>query len=519
MNCPPRLSLIPRPESVAVTGGVVLLGPATRIGRADGLAFEAEYLAKSLRAATEAPVPVTTEGGEIRLAVDDVRADLGEEGYELVVAPEGVALTAATAAGVFHGAQTLRQLLPEDTAMGAAPPAEGWPVPCVRIVDRPRYRWRGFMMDSGRCFMPMDFLKRYLDLAAYLKINLFHWHFIEDQGWRPEIKRYPRLTEVGAAWRPEPRRQGFYTQDDMREIVAYAAQRHIAVLPEVEVPGHSLAAMLSYPELCCTGEPRQNEGHQKDLYCAGSEASFEFLENVFTELLDIFPFPWFHIGGDEAPKDRWKACPKCQARMKAEGLENEAQLQGYFCKRIAAFLAERGRRIIGWEEILDGKDELPKDAIVQWWRRRPPFGDRYALAAARAGFEVFASPNNWTYTVFPVNPRGNFHVNRTMDLSEAYAADYTPADLTPEEQARVIGGEMCMWMDQPGLDEVDEYMFPRGLAMAEALWSPREGKDFADFHARVKDHFARLDALGVRYGPAFRVAGSRREAKAERGEA
>jgi hexosaminidase len=514
-----KISLIPQPFSVEPASGVFRLGARTDITHAASkeLCFAANELAEALRPLTGLPLPVNENcdavGGSIHLASGSIDSNFGAQGYALDITQDGILLQAQTGQGVFHGIQTIRQLIPEAAAIGAHIPKDGWPIPCVRIIDQPRYEWRGLMLDSGRCFMPVPVIKRYLDIAAYLKLNLFHWHLIEDQGWRAEIKAYPKLTEVGAFWHPEQHRHGFYTQNDMAEVVAYAAERHITVMPEVEIPGHTLAAMFAYPDLCCTGQPVENAGHQKDLYCAGNEGVYEFIETVIAELCAIFPGPFFHIGGDEAPKDRWKECPKCQASIKAEGLKDEDELQGYMTGRVAAMLAARGKRIMGWEEILDGKDQLPPDAIVQWWRRRPPHSNAYALAAARAGFDVFSSPNNWAYTIWPVNPTGRFHMNRTTDLTEAYEADFTPKELSASEQAHFLGGEICMWMDDRELHHIDNRLFPRALALAEALWSPLAVRDFEGFHARVKDHYSRLDALGIGYGPAFRVSENKAEAK------
>ncbi len=405
----------------------------------------------------------------------------GPEGsYRLEVGPVAVRLQAPDTAGLFWGLQTLRQLRRGDTIPG-----------CV-IEDEPRFPWRGQLLDVGRHFLSVDQVKKTIDLLAYHKMNVLHWHLVEDQGWRMEVKRYPRLTEVGA-WReaganaPWPGRHGgFYTQEEIREVVAYAAERHVTVVPEIEMPGHCQAALASYPELSCTGAVGavgNRWGVVRDVYCAGSEEVFEFLTGVLEETLAMFPSEFIHIGGDECPKDRWKACPKCQARIKSEGLKDENELQSWFIKRIDAWLTERGRRLVGWDEILEGG--LAKGATVQSWR-----GMNGALIAARAGHDVVSSPTSHCYLDYD-------HV--AIPLAKTYSFDPVPPELTREEGAHVLGLEGNVWGEWTPTDRVEQQTWPRLCAVAEIGWSRKDARDETDFLGRMKTHYGRLDALGVRY--------------------
>ena len=337
----------------------------------------AGFIAHPLRVASGLPLPIRDAEDEedvgdsdILFAMGQSEPALGQEGYALDVTPDNIMLIASHPAGLFRGAQTLRQLLPPEIEAGRPAPDAKWSIPCLRIDDQPRFTWRGYMLDCARHFMSTDTIKRTLDIIAQLKLNVFHWGLTNDQGWRIAIDRYPKLTEVGAVHEDDPTRHGFYSKDDIREIVAYAGERHIMVVPEINMPGHSFAAMLAYPELSCTKAPERNKGHQRDLYCAGRESVYEFIENVLDEIVELFPAPFVHIGGDEAPKDRWKECPLCQEVMQREGLKDEEELQGYFTSRVGTMLAARKRRLIGWEEIIEGADNLPGDAVVHWWRHR-----------------------------------------------------------------------------------------------------------------------------------------------------
>jgi hexosaminidase len=479
------LALIPSPASVARGRGTFLIGPTTTVGATtlDRRARDAARLAASL---LRIGVDTTTAA---RIVFDLRHDTAAAEAYELRVTPAGVHITAGGHAGLIWGLQTLRQLLPTgfDSATGA--PQGGWRVPAVTIRDRPRFGWRGAMLDVGRHFFPIADVKRFIDLLSRYKLNVFHWHLTEDQGWRLQIRRWPRLTEVGA-WRTEEdgsRYGGFYTQDEVREVVAYAAERGVMVVPEIELPGHASAAIASYPWLGCTGEPLaipNGWGVFSDVLCP-RDTTFAFLESVLDEVVALFPSPWIHIGGDEVPKDRWRACADCQALMRREGLASEEELQSWFIRRVGAMLAARGRRLIGWDEITEGG--LPPGATVQVWR-----DTAFVRQVVRAGQDVIASPTSHAY------------INRSpgeLPLATVYGFDPVPAGLTDVERSRVLGSEVTLWSEHITPANLDLQAFPRIIAFAEALWSTGP-RDLAEFRARLDgDHRARLAALGVAMGP------------------
>lgn len=488
-------AVIPRPAELMSAGGTWRVPSAVPIRYAPHepqIRFLAEALAKELAAASP-QVGAAAEGdaldGKLLIRVGADAADLGPEGYTLLVANHGVLLTARTPAGAFYGVQTLRQLLSR-TAEGAVE------IQRAHVQDQPRYRWRGLLLDCCRHYMDKEFVKRYIDLLAYHKLNTLHWHLTEDQGWRVEIKQYPRLTEIGA-WRGAgaERRGGFYSQDDIREIVAYAARRHVTIVPEIEAPGHCQAALAAYPELSCSGGPFEVStrwGVHKDVYCAGNERVFEFLENVLAEVVELFPSEYIHVGGDECPKERWQACEKCQARIRSEGLKDEDELQSYFIRRLEKLLNARGRRLIGWDEILEGG--LAPRATVQSWR-----GMNGAIAAARAGHDVICSPTQHCYLDYPQAPTEDNHGwMKLTTLEQAYAFEPTPPELDAAQARHVLGIEACMWTEHAPQERVDWQVFPRLCALAEAAWSPKK-RDWPDFQRRMQAHDARLDALGVRY--------------------
>ncbi|MFN3684758.1 MAG: beta-N-acetylhexosaminidase, partial [Fimbriimonadaceae bacterium] len=354
-------NIIPKPESAEPAAGTFELNRQTPwfadSREASGVASVA---VRMLEPAMGGRMPVLRgkpragDPPSVWLSTKTADPSLGEEGYELVVEPRGVSIRAPRPAGLFYGVQTLRQMLPPE-AFGDRPVADGFLVRCGRVVDRPRFRWRGYLLDVGRHFRTVEYVKRTIDRLASLKMNVLHWHLTEDQGWRLEIRRYPKLTEIGA-WRDQGglRYGGFYTQREVREVVRYAAERHVTVVPEIEMPGHCVAALAAYPELSCTGGPFQvanRWGVFEDVYCAGNDETLEFLKRVLDEVLGLFPSTFIHIGGDEVPKTRWRACAKCQERMRREGLRDEHELQSWFIRQIDRYLASKGRRLVGWDEI------------------------------------------------------------------------------------------------------------------------------------------------------------------------
>ncbi|HUT23881.1 MAG TPA: beta-N-acetylhexosaminidase [Sumerlaeia bacterium] len=496
----PQISIIPSPTRIKKLRHLFRIGPETRVLAESGseeVAAIASEFAEKLRTTTCYPVPLGQSAerlpaeNSILLTTVGGQKSTGREGYEIVVRDDWVLVRAPEPRGVFLGAQTLRQLLPPEVESPRKVENVEWKIPGVWILDQPRYPCRGLLIDCARHFMTKEFLKRYIDLLACHKLNRLHLHLTDDQGWRIEIKKRPKLTEVGA-WRGkgDEKYGGFYTQDDIREIVAYAESRYVVVIPEIEMPGHARGALASYPEISCTGGPFEvatTWGVFEDVFCAGNDETFEFLEDVLDEVMELFPSSYIHIGGDECPKKRWQACEKCQARMQAEGLKDERELQSYFVKRISKILESRGRRLIGWDEILEGG--LAPGATVQSWR-----GVQGGVAAARAGHDVIMSPTSHCYFDYGLD---------AIDLRKVFFFEPTPPELTPEEAKHILGGQANMWTEYAPQETIDGKVFPRLLGLAETLWSPAEGKDFDEFHERVKAHCKRLDFLGVRYGAAF----------------
>jgi hexosaminidase len=421
------------------------------------------------------------------LSIDENLIGHGAEAYRLAVSRERVIMDGASPAGLMRAAATFLQMVPVQGKKCSDP--EEIHVHCAEILDYPRFPWRGMNLDCSRHFMTVDFVKRYINLLALYKMNILHWHLTDDQGWRPEIKRYSRLSSVGA-WRRGSDGSaygGFYTREDMEDIISYASGRSIEIVPEIDLPGHCAAALASYPELSCSGSGREVEcswGIFQDVYCAGKEEAFTFLENVFDEIMDVFPGRHVHIGGDECVKDRWRSCPLCQERMRREGLRKETELQGWFMKRIAAMMKRRGRTVIGWDEILECG--APGGALVQSWR-----GSSGATEAARAALGTIVSPFEFTYFDYPVS--------RTS-LEKVYSFDPVPSGLEQEYHKFILGTEACMWTERAPQDEVDDRMFPRLLALAETAWSPPERRDFPWFRKRVRAHYPRLEMMGVSYG-------------------
>ena len=432
----------------------------------------------------------------LRLAPDGGQA----ESYRLTVTAGSIHLAAGTEAGLFRGMQTLRQLL-------AIP---GGRIPALRIEDAPRFPWRGAHLDVARHFFPVEFVKRYIDLLSRYKLNTFHWHLTDDQGWRIEIRKYPLLTEVGA-WRKETmvgknfdpyvgdgiRYGGFYTQDQIREVVAYAAARHITVVPEIEMPGHAQAAIAAYPQLACTPGPFEvwtMWGVDEDILCPHEE-TFTFLESVLTEVMELFPGRWIHIGGDEAPKKRWKESPVARAVIRREGLKDEHELQSWFVQRIERFLSSKGRRLIGWDEILEGG--LAPGATVMSWR-----GVDGGIAAAKAGHDVIMSPGSHLYFDHAEGPAElePLSIGGNTPLDRVYAFEPIPPQLQGPERDHVLGAQANMWSEYLRTPaDVEFKLFPRLFALAEVAWSPAESRDWMSFTRRLPAAFAALDRLGVNY--------------------
>jgi len=520
--------VIPAPRHVTDYGANFYeLGPGTKLAAGEGTERTERWLRGVLGAATGLPLNpgVGEDDDVIRVYIHSmVTRDLGAEGYRLAVTPKGVHLVGGGAAGLFWGAQTLRQLLGPDAFRRAPLPGREWRLPVIHIQDSPRFRWRGLMLDVSRHFMPKDGVLRHLDLLAAHKLNVFHFHLTDDQGWRVQIKRYPKLTEVGSwrartkfghraspLWEEKPH-GGFYTQDDIREIVAYAAERHISVVPEIDIPGHSQAAIAAYPELGNTDvidttslSVWDNWGVSKNVL-APTDNTLRFYEGVFEELLDLFPadagpFSEFvHIGGDECAKDQWRQSPTAQARIKELGLADEDELQSWFVRHFDNWLSARGRRLIGWDEILEGG--LADGAAVSSWR-----GYQGGVTAARAGHDVVMCPEQQVYLDHrqAAGEDEPMPIGYVRTLEDVYRFEPVPPQLTEAEARHVLGTQANVWTEvMEDHARVDYQTYPRLAAFAEVAWSalpaPAE-RDFAGFERRMTAHYARLDALGVDYRP------------------
>ncbi|MBS4035400.1 MAG: family 20 glycosylhydrolase [Ignavibacterium sp.] len=486
-----KINIIPKPQEIKVLDGNFIINSSTRILFDDKTEMIAKYFADEVEGLYELKLKFDKSSGkpvdnfiELRLAKLDYSSN--KEAYHLNIAKDRILITANEPNGIFYGIQSLRQLLPVEKDLKNK---KELTLPAVDIKDFPRFVHRGLNLDCCRHFMEKDFVKRYIDLLAYHKMNVLHWHLTEDQAWRIEIKKYPELTEIGAFRKYDDGTVygGFYTQEEIKEVVEYAASRFITVIPEIELPGHSTAAIATYPHLSCTGGPFDVGtlwGIYKDIYCAGNEETFTFLEDVLSEVIELFPSTYIHIGGDEAPKDRWKECAKCQQRIKDEGLTDEHELQSYFITRMERFLNSKGRQIIGWDEILEGG--LAPGATVQSWR-----GTKGAIEAAKMGHDVIVSPTSHCYFDYPIE---------TTDVPKVYSFDPVPPELDAEEVKHVLGTEGNMWTEYAPQEEIDDRLFPRLLAFSEVAWTYPAEKDYEPFRLRMQQHYKRLDCLGVEYG-------------------
>jgi hexosaminidase len=509
---------IPSHSTAYAADATFTLAPGTTLEAGPGTESAARWLRAVVGAATGLPLPPgePSADGVVRLAVDETVPG-GPEGYRITVDPSsGVRITGAGPAGVFWGAQTFRQMLGPDAFRRAPVRERVWQVPAGHLSDAPRFAWRGFMLDVARHFMPKDGVLRYLDLMAAHKLNVLHLHLTDDQGWRLEIRRYPDLTAKGA-WRERTKiglrestlwderpHGGYYTQDDIREIVAYAADRHITVVPEIDIPGHSQAAIAAYPDLGnsdvvdTAALPVLPSWGVNPNVLAPTDEVLRFYENVFTEVLELFPGEFVHVGGDECPKGQWRESATAQTRIKELDLEDEDELQSWIIRHFDRWLADRGRRLIGWDEILEGG--LAPGAAVSSWR-----GFAGGIAAAKSGHDVVMCPEShvyldWRQSDSPDEPVPIAHV-RTLE--DVYRFEPVPAALTADEARHVIGTQANIWTEVMDSARVVDYMaFPRLAAFAEVAWSdlPAPGeRDWAGFEARMRTHYARLDALGVEY--------------------
>ncbi|MEO8712510.1 MAG: beta-N-acetylhexosaminidase, partial [Parafilimonas sp.] len=515
-----EISIIPLPVKMERTNTQFTINKNTKIlaqkNNTEALRI-AKMMADQLQKVAGFKIDATAFNGNtipdnaIYFTTNGADASMGNEGYQLSVNNNSVIVRAMQPAGLFYGMQTINQLLPAEIESNTKVENIAWQIPGVEITDHPRFKWRGMHLDCSRHFMPIDFIKKYIDDMAMHKLNVFHWHLTDDQGWRLEIKKYPKLTSIGA-WRKEtlighaddkPEKfdgkpyGGFYTQSEAREIVKYAKERFVTVVPEIEMPGHATAAIAAYPQLGVTGKQIEVATHWgvfPDIFNV-DDSTFSFLENVLAEVMDIFPGEYIHIGGDEAIKDEWKASAKIQQKIKELGLKDEDELQSYFMTRIEKFVNSKGRKIIGWDEILEGG--LAPNAVVMSWR-----GIEGGIAAAKSHHDVIMTPIQYTY--FWWN-QGNIKTEplsagEYLPLEKVYKYEPVPDTLSPDEAKYIMGVQGCAWAEYMENSKKVEYMvFPRMSALAEIAWSPKESKNWQSFVERMPRQFKRYTERGINY--------------------
>jgi len=502
-----EIAIIPQPVRMTRRGGHLVINSQTRISAEAGAEAEANWLGSVIAC------PVAKNGAAaVTFSLDKSLARLAPEGYTLDITPQRAVLAAPTAAGLYHAAQTFRQLLPPEACGKSGRGSAQWRVPCLEIEDSPRFPWRGGHVDPARRFLPKTAVLAYIDALALHKINTLHFHLTDDQGWRIEIKKYPKLTSIGGV-RKETRvghenkpqgfdgtpHGGFYTQADIREIVSYAAARHINVVPEIEMPGHAQAALAAYPEFGNTGQKLEVWGQwgvSKNVFGV-SDKAIAFLQDVLSEVLELFPSKYIHVGGDEVPFDQWKANPEAQARIKTLGLRNEAALHSWFIGRMNEFLRSRGRTLVGWDEIIEGG--LMPGAVVMSWR-----GEKGGIEAARHGHDVVMTPDSYTYFNYyqSKDPKEPLAIGGFIDIEKVYNYEPVPAELNAAEARRVLGTQGQLWSEYIPTLELLEYMaFPRMCALAEVAWTPRDLKNYPGFRRRLRTHVERLKAMGVNFHP------------------
>lgn len=516
VNSEDEYPVIPKPTSLEITTGKFLVDAQTKIVGDELLRNEGEYLSAVMGKILGANLSFSTKTdkleGNILLKLDPSLSN--DEAYTLSVTYNQITVSGKTNKGVFYGIQTLRQLIPLESDQDPSDEVLAL-IPAVKISDTPRYVYRGMHLDVSRHFFPVSFIKRYIDILAMHKMNTFHWHLTDDQGWRIEIKKYPKLTTEGSVrketiighgntWYSGKAQfdgkpyGGFYTQEEIKEVVAYAADRHITVIPEIELPGHSLAAIAAYPELGNTGKQYEvgtRWGVFPEIY-APSEKTFAFLEDVLTEVVELFPSKLIHIGGDEAPKTQWEQSKLAQEVIKREGLKDEHELQSYFIRRIEKFLNSKGRDIIGWDEILEGG--LAPNATVMSWR-----GIKGGIQAAKMHHNVIMTPTQFCYFDFYQTKNGAdepLAIGGKTTVQDVYSFEPTPKELTQEESKYVLGAQANVWTEYIATTNHVEYMvLPRMAALSEVVWSPKDSRDWNDFRSRLKHLVKRYDFWDLNY--------------------
>lgn len=525
LNTIAQVNIIPQPAKVKETNGQFSFTNDTKllftVTNEKEKSF-VELTQELLKETTKLPLPnYPVVGSEIKGNIliqlnTPVDAKIGNEGYRLNIQKDRIFLNANSTAGLLYGIQSLWQLLSAE---------KDNTIPCMEICDYPRFGWRGMHLDVSRHFMPAEFIYKFIDYIALHKMNVFHWHLVDDQGWRIEIKKYPKLTEVGA-WRAdrehldwnsrkapitgdEPKYGGFYSQEEVQGIVAYAQKRNVAVIPEIEMPAHVMSALAAYPEYSCTGDyipvPSGGIWPITHIFCAGKEETFTFLEDILAEVMDLFPSTYIHIGGDEATKTEWEKCELCQKRIKDNKLKDEHELQAWFIKRIEKYLNANGRKLVGWDEILEGG--LNPSATIMSWR-----GSKPGTEAAKLGHDVVMSPTSHCYFDYY---QGNPEIEPTafggfISLKKVYHYEPIPEELSTKEAQHIIGAQANVWTEHMKDGKHVEYMImPRMSALSEVLWSPQNSKDWGDFSKRMKAQYERFEQMGINYATsAYQVTAS-----------
>ena len=510
------VNIIPKPVEMEVRNGTFTIKPNTKLFvQTDNKESQeiAEYLIDKIKTTAGYKLTIENSGakskvdGAILITTNLADEKLGDEGYTLEVGDKYVVIKAPKKAGLFYGVQSLLQLLPPEIFSSEKSNKNvEWLIPAVSIKDQPRYVWRGMLLDPARHFHSVEYLKKYINLMAVYKLNRLHLHLVDDQGWRVEIKKYPKLVNVGSkrydlpwnGWQEMstkgvPLIGGYYAQEDIKELVAYAKSRNITIVPEIEMPGHTLAALAAYPEYSCTGGPFPVASGGIDIwtnhtYCIGNEKTYEFLQGVLTEVMDMFPSKYIHIGGDETTRMRWEKCPKCQVRIQNEGLDGLDGLYGYFLGRMGKFIESKGRKIIGWDEILEGGENV--NGTIMAWR-----GMDRSIKAIRRGFDVIQTNSSHLYFD---NQEINEEGEPRLPLEVTYSFEPVPEGVSEVDAKHVLGVQACLW-EIPSPELLDSATLPRMAALAEIAWTKKENKDLESFIKRLAHHYPRYEAMGVIY--------------------
>jgi hexosaminidase len=491
------MQIIPKPQEITVLTGTFEMTYNTSIKAGQDLISKAEQLRAYLLPASGYILPINRISAQeniIELKLLDELSSLGEEGYKLNITNKKVLITAYKPQGIFWGIQTLRQLFPDEILRTAVVDDVEWILPCVNIVDEPRFKWRGLMIDYSRTFWNKSLTEKYIDAISYYKMNKLHMHLTDDQGWRIEINKYPDLTKIGSKFDTvyhEPKEsEGYYSKEDIRELVRYAEARNVEIIPEIEMPGHTSEIFAAYPQLSCTGDTLsihpffKGPGVNNDVFCAGKEETFKFLENILSEIIELFPSEYVHIGGDECPKVRWEKCPLDQKRIKDEGLKDEQELQSWFIRRIEKNLNSKGKKLIGWDEIIEGG--LSKTSTMMFWRS----SEQDALIKAiNQGNDVIMTPTSYCYFDYTYE---------NISTEKVYSFEPLSGKLEKINPKCILGVQANFWSHIDRTEpKMDRQIFPRILALAEVGWTEAKDRNWNDFSLRLKNQYKSLDLLNI----------------------